>query len=489
MIVKRGPARWRIPAGLTAIALPVLALATTIIRGQASPVVRTIEMDQTVDDVAMDTSSGRVFIDTSHGNDTAMRVLDTRTGMLVRTIHAPDGPAELGVSARTGHLFAAHATTYTASVRMLDLRSGALLHTVPIDPNPIAVLVQEQVGRVYVASAGAGIGDAHGCSVPNSSVSILDTRSGLLLRRIHLTTGVNAIAVDERAGRAVVTSDNHCFMGPFSIGVLDVTSGRLPRTIPIPLRPTRVVMDEATGRAFVLTATPNPFGPTPNIGRVFVLNVRTGALIRSIPLGSPPTDIAVDERTGRVFVAVGGPSRIVSYTFPPANTGTSGSGMMSGSGMTRMATGLGTVQMLDARSGIVLRAVPVGVNPEAVAVDARRGRIFVVNAGSTDGYATSGPTRVTIKAFLKAPGSVSLLDATTGTVSRTITLDTSPHAIAVDDAAGHAFVINYGSGVPLPIPDPWAWAPSWLRQRIPFAPPSSRTRIIPSSVSILDTTR
>ncbi len=89
MIVNRGPARWRIPAGLTAIALLVLALATAIIRGQASPVVRTIEMDQTVDDVAMDTSSSRVFIDTSHGNDTAMRVLDTRTGMLVRTIPDP----------------------------------------------------------------------------------------------------------------------------------------------------------------------------------------------------------------------------------------------------------------------------------------------------------------------------------------------------------------------------------------------------------------
>lgn len=487
MIVKRGPARWRIPAGLTAIALLVLALAAAIIRGQANPVVRTIEMDQTVDDVAMDTSASRVFIDTSHGNDTAMRVLDTRTGMLVRTIHAPDGPAELGVSARASHLFAARATTYTASVRMLDLHSGAVLRTVPIDPNPVAVLVQEQVGRVYVASTGVGIGNAHGCSVPNS-VSILDTRSGLLLRRIHLTTGVNSIAVDERTGRAILTSDNHCFMGPFSIGVLDVTSGRLPRTIPIALRPTRVVVDEATGRAFVLAATPNPFGPAPNIGRVFVLDVRTGALIRSIPLGSPPTDIAVDERTGRVFVAVGGPSRIVSYTFPPTNSGASGSGMVS-SGMTRMTIGLGSVQMLDARSGIVLRAIPVGVNPEAVAVDARRGRVFVVNAGSADGYATSGPTRVTIKAFLTAPGSVSLLDATTGTVSRTITLDTSPHAIAVDDAAGRAFVINYGSGVPLPIPDPWAWAPSWLRQRIPFAPPSSRTRIIPSSVSILDTTR
>ena len=44
------------------------------------------------------------------------------------------------------------------------------------------------------------------------------------------------------------------------------------------------------------------------------------------------------------------------------------------------------MSVLDARSGVVLRTVVVGVAPIAVAVDERSGRAVVVNAG--------GPVRI-----------------------------------------------------------------------------------------------
>ncbi len=46
-----------------------------------------------------------------------------------------------------------------------------------------------------------------------------------------------------------------------------------------------------------------------------------------------------------------------------------------------VAAGPGWVNVLGARTGALLRWVSVGVNPTAVAVDARSGRVVVVNAG------------------------------------------------------------------------------------------------------------
>jgi YVTN family beta-propeller protein len=57
----------------------------------------------------------------------------------------------------------------------------------------------------------------------------------------------------------------------------------------------------------------------------------------------------------------------------------------------------------------------------AVAVDERTGAVFVANAGSD---------------------SVSVLDATSGAVRRTITVGTYPIAVAVGAGTGRVFVVN-----------------------------------------------
>ena len=49
-----------------------------------------------------------------------------------------------------------------------------------------------------------------------------------------------------------------------------------------------------------------------------------------------------------------------------------------------VGTGRNTVVQLDAVSGRILRTVPVGLAPLALAVDTRSRRVFVVNHGSYD---------------------------------------------------------------------------------------------------------
>src|SRR5207245_2385803 len=121
--------------------------------------------------------------------------------------------------------------------------------------------------------------------------------------------------------------------------------------------------------------------------------VVTAPLVQTVAVGRGPSALAVDQRSNRVFVA-----------------------NFFGN----------SVNVLDARSGTVLRTISVGKSPSDVAVDARTGRAFVVNAGpypEKDGTA----------------GTVSVLDSRTGAVVRTVLVGRRPSGLAVDVGSGRVF--------------------------------------------------
>ena len=87
-----------------------------------------------------------------------------------------------------------------------------------------------------------------------------------------------------------------------------------------------------------------------------MIDVRAGTHVRTVPVARNPIPLAIDEGAQRVVVATGtvfgSPGN-----FPPH----------------------GTLSVLDACSGSVLRTYPVGTDPSAVAIDKRRGRVFVLS--------------------------------------------------------------------------------------------------------------
>ena len=125
----------------------------------------------------------------------------------------------------------------------------------------------------------------------------------------------------------------------------------------------------------------------------------------------------------------------------------------------------------------LLRTVVVGPAPVVLAVDERHSRVVVGHDDAT----------------------VSMLDATSGRVVRTISLAGTPTAATVDAATGRAFVITQGAipGVAPPSAangaepfDPWwlpgvrAWGRRWLPWLFHPAPTGRRN----GTLSILDTT-
>lgn len=206
-----------------------------------------------------------------------------------------------------------------------------------------------------------------------------------------------------------------------------------------------VVADARLNRVFVLNQ---------GDGSVSILDARSGAVLHTAPVGQSPGALALDDRTDRLFVV---------------NRATDSNGVLP--------IERGSVSVLDARNGALLRTVAVGWDPIDVAVDEQRGDVLVVNRNT-------GNT-----AFLRGRGSVSVLDARSGVVRRTITVGAAPVSVAVDEPTGHAFVPCEGGTIPAP-DTTWGWLPSWLRRRLPFLPPPGpRTRTLPASVTVLDPAR
>src|SRR5919201_1124740 len=292
-----------------------------------------------------------------------------------------------------------------AGMLVRSASAGSMVRTIAVGRNPVAVAVDERTGHVFVAKNDLGLQD-------------------------QLSLALNC-----------------CPRGQGSVTVLDARRGAIQRTVRVGLSPLAIAVDERVGRAFVVS-----YGSDTRTGRLSVLDTRTGTVVRTVTVGLLPQGVAVDERTGRVFVAG------------------------------EDSSGLGDVSVLDVMSGRLVRSVTVGMLPTAVAVDARSGRVFVANKGPVDGNLVP-----------LSNGTVTVLDARSGAVLRTIGVGTYPTALAVDERAGRAFVVN-ASGTTVRTSQGWCErAVQWLQPaRLPWLPRPATPPLIRSvtgSVSMLDASR
>lgn len=412
-------------------------------------VVQVITLGRLPDALVLAPEGDRAFVaDDAAGTVT---VLDLAVGHLLRTVAVgPPGrfaPLALTLDPRTHHLFVADPTDslVPSRVQMLDSRSGARLASVPVGREANALAVDARHAQVLVAN------DTDG------TLSLLDARTGRLRRTVPLGLLPLALAVDEHTARAFVigpaTPGALTLPSPGEgawvelLGVLDTRSGALIRRTPLGLGSSPLAVDPSSGRVFVACTDDDS---------VRVLDARSGAPLRTVTLGVAPSALAVDERRRRVYV---------------------------------VSAAAGTLSLLDARTGALLAtrrvdpfaraAYPL---PEALAVDAARDRVYLSTYGPTD----HGPNGLT----LRGNGTLYVLDATTGAVLRKITVGVAPQAVAVDKHSGRVVVLN-GGGMVTQTPEGWgapwlgrlrAWLPWWGH----VARPASSITQAPGSVSVID---
>jgi YVTN family beta-propeller protein len=272
------------------------------------------------------------------------------------------------------------------------------------------------------------------------------------------------VAVDARTTRAFVTNSVE-----HTVSVLDASTGAVLRTVALPGEPDFAATDVRTvavgkmpDAVAVDAATGHVFVTNNGADTVTMLDAQNGTVLGTIKVGAQPAQIVLDERTQHVFVVHGrGGAR---FFFGDSSTG-------------------GTT-MLDARSGAVLHAVAVGGSPTDdvgfvtainLAMDARHGRVFVINP-----TATAAPD---------GAGRVSVLDARTGRLLRTLSVGRHPIALGVDETLARLFVVNTNSGC-VRRSGPWDRLPGSVRRWLPFLPPASQpTCHMPGTVTVIDTSR
>jgi len=300
-------------------------------------------------------------------------------GALVRTVRVGQHPVLVAVDARDRHVFVANAGPLAGdfvlprgpgSVSMVDERTGAVLRTVTVGQSPVAIAFDAPTRRVFVLSAGT-ISTAAGPAGSGGSIAVLDAATGAPLRTIE----VDPVPVALSGAGAV----------------LDARQA--------------LVVDSASGRVYVVITS-----------GVLALDGSTGRVRRRIVLGGQPSVAALDAAGGRLYVGGG-----YDPTIPtdPSPTGGTTQGFLA---VVDLASG-------RVRANVALAQQGVG----AIAVDGQAGRILVVEP--------RGASQSVI---------VDVLDTHAGARPRTITLPSAVGggdcALTLDRARGRAFLVYTPNG-------------------------------------------
>jgi len=174
--------------------------------------------------VATDDVTGRVFVANEDSGTVSM--LDARTGVVLGTI-TTGSPNAIAVDARAGRIVVTNGGLGTVDV--IDAKSGAIVNTVTVGGSPMDVAIDNRTGRAFVTDTQAHralfvllrpvVGGRLSWAGENNDdgVSVIDTRSGTLLRTVRVGAAAG-VAVDRQTGHAFVVSP-----GSNSVSMLDAT--------------------------------------------------------------------------------------------------------------------------------------------------------------------------------------------------------------------------------------------------------------------------
>ncbi len=338
--------------------------------------------------------------------------------------------------------------------------------TVDLAGPPTAAVVDARGGRAFIAADGVAAGSA-------GYLLTLDTATGTVLHAVTLDYDPRGVALDAVRVRVVVVNaatldSSGSPGGPGSVSILDEWSGQPLRAIRLDASTSAVAIDARTGRALI-TEGQDPY----RRGILVSFDPVAGRVVWTTTVGTYPTAVAVDSGAGHAFVAnmldntvemldtrsgrvlrttvLGAAPGTVAALADDAATGhlfaESFPARIAGSG----GSMVGHVAVLDAASGGLLRTVTLD-NPMTLAVDARTGRVLVGSVSQ-----------------------VSVLDGTDGRLLWSVLRDLpAPVALVTGARAGGVLAVSRGDGRRVSAPDPWAWILGWARQRLPFltAPPT-----------------
>ena len=209
-----------------------------------------------------------------------------------------------------------------------------------------------------------------------------------------------------------------------TVSVINTGSNTVVKTIPVGTTPFIVAVDEAGKSAYVTNFGSNT---------VSVISTTTNAVTATIPVQTQPQGLAVAPNGKTVYVSNGG-SGTVSVINPATKkvtTTISLGGQPAGIAVTPSGTfayvanyGANNVAVVSPTTNAVVTTVPTGNGPTGVAISPDGTAVYVTNQTST---------------------SVTVIQTATNTVANTITLTSAPYGTAVSPDGQWVYVPTSGS--------------------------------------------
>jgi len=409
--------------------------------------------------IAIDSAHDQVFV--ADFGSSSVSVISGATNSLTATIPVAGPPAALAYDPVAGSVDVAdYGYNYSCAcsdVTVINASRDAVSATVPVGYYPDGIAVDEANGQVFVANLGA------------NTVSVFSDANDSVLATIPVGKLPDAITVDPANGDVYVVNGNYTGSGVGNISVISGISDTVVATASVRGVPTNVVVDNpdadlyvadtACGCLSVLNASNDSVAATVFVGAdpfamavdgangsLFVANlglsygngsvmeVAGTAVVAKLPRTDLPGPLALDPRTGTVYVGDENPNNV---TVVNGTTGELGASVAVPDGVRAMAydpadgdlfvvgTYSDNVTVINASSNTIVATVPVGLFPGPIAIDPVDGSIFVGNTGSAN---------------------VSVISGATFAVVATLAVNWDPVVIRGDPTNGMVYVLSAGLG-------------------------------------------
>lgn len=280
--------------------------AMTVRPAGAAPRVVTAPVGRSPGPVAVNSATGAVYVGTSDG---AVYLLGRGA------VQVGGEPNDLAIDETTYRVYVA--SRESGSVTALDA-NGDLLSIVPSGPGAAVLDVDGAANRVYVGSGSAG------------SVGVVDTVGGILDALLHGPgQGFAGVRLDVVRQLAYLSS-----MFTDTVEVLDTTTGRFVASIPVGQAPAGLALHQASNTLYVANSGIHHLSVVDGASRtqretillrseassvavheasntvyanggpdgIVKIDGAQGKIVDELSLGINPGDIAVDQRTGTVYV-------------------------------------------------------------------------------------------------------------------------------------------------------------------------------------------
>lgn len=288
-------------------------------------------------ELAVSQSTGHVYVASAGGrgqaSGAAIHVLAGDSLDAQGTVDmAASAPYGVGINDRTQTLYTTN--TRSGSVTAIDLKTRKIINTISTEQDKSAhlreVVADESTNTIYASSYGQ-----------DGRIWVIDGSKNTLVTLIEkVGNGTSGLVVDSAAKRLYAAN-----IATNDIVAIDTTTREVVERYPAGgERPTNLAFDAKTGKLFV--ANQNP-------GTLTVLDTKAkGKLLATVPTGAGALDVEYSAPTNRVFVA---------------------------------NRGAGTVTVIDGTTYAVVTHVQTGAAPNTLAIDAKRGLVYVTNKARPGG--------------------------------------------------------------------------------------------------------